>query len=97
MGSYILLGFDDSDLSGYVESILGSHLHKKCIGDPGGPGVTEGLTSLLDSVWTSLIIIGKALITMMIIEIFFKTILPYVIISNILSLMTSNIKCQVYK
>ena len=35
MGSYILLGFDDFDLSGHVESILGSHLHKKCIGDLG--------------------------------------------------------------
>ena len=42
MGSYILLGFDDFDLSGDVESILGSHLHKKCIGDPGGPGGNGG-------------------------------------------------------
>ena len=37
-GSYILLGFDDFDFSGDVKSILGLHLHKKCIGDPGGPG-----------------------------------------------------------
>lgn len=42
MGSYILLGFDDFDLSGDVESVLGLHLHKKCIGDPGGPGGNGG-------------------------------------------------------
>ena len=42
LGSYILLGFDDFDLSADVESILGLHLHKWCIGDPGGPGGPGG-------------------------------------------------------
>ena len=38
LGSYILLGFDDFDLSHDVESMLGLHYHEKCIGDTGGPG-----------------------------------------------------------
>lgn len=42
MGSYILLGFDDFDLSGDVASVLGLHLHNKCIGDTGGPGGPGG-------------------------------------------------------
>ena len=42
MGSYILLGFDDFDLSGDVESVLGLRFHNKCIGDPGGPGGPDG-------------------------------------------------------
>ena len=42
MGSYILLGLDDFDFSGDVESVLGSLYHKKCIGDPQGPGGGPG-------------------------------------------------------
>lgn len=42
IGSYVLLGFDDFDLSGDVVSRLGSHLHNKCIGYPGGPGGNGG-------------------------------------------------------
>ena len=42
LGSYILLGFDDFDLSDDVESILGLHYHEKCIGDTGGPGGDPG-------------------------------------------------------
>lgn len=42
IGSYVLLGFDDFDLSQDVESVLDIHLHKKCIGDPGGPGGPDG-------------------------------------------------------
>ncbi len=36
------MGFDDFDLSQDVESVLDLHLHKKCIGDPGGPGGPNG-------------------------------------------------------
>lgn len=37
MGSYIMLGLEDFDLSADVESILGLHFHQKCIGSTGGP------------------------------------------------------------
>ena len=42
LGSYILIGFDDFDLSELVESVLGELFHNKGIGDPVGPGGGPG-------------------------------------------------------